>query len=529
MIPKSRNWLFALLLTAPMIVFFLGYLFNYTKDLEPTGFIQHDNVSYVAYAKQYLDSDKNSFFYSNPFNDSDDHQPIYFQTQTIFFAGLLKAGVPPGWILIPFTLICSLICFRLLISIYDHLFTRNKYRAISIWLFAWGGGLLTVSGLFAQLLYGSSTVNSIFFLDPGSGWWGLNFGRALFFSCEAYYHVLFLGVIYCLLKQKWPGVLAISAILSISHPFTGIELLSIASAWLLVEKIIFKNKNIPAWLVIGELLILFFHLYYYLYYLNQFDDHRSVNEQYALNWRLRFFSIIPAYSITGLLALLSIWKINKPGKFFSQSQNRLFLLWFLVAFGLANHEVLMKPMQPLHFTRGYIWTSLFILGIPALHYLLGKLTASLFQKISLGFLILLFFSDNLVWIYSQSSVKTTTASTSYLNSEQKEVFSLLNKHTTNRSLLIGADELIPYMSTVYTNAYPWLSHPFTTPYVAQKRTALSRFIESGETDPSWKGRDLIFVIDKKDSLAVKRVAALSFPVTVLAETASYKLLETVLR
>lgn len=527
--PRSRNWLFALLLTAPMLVFFLGYLFKHSNDLKPTGFIQHDNVSYVAYGKQYLDSDKNSFFYSNPFNDSDDHQPIYFQTQTIFFAALLKAGIPPGWILIPFTLLCSIICFRLLIAIYDHLFPGNKYRTISIWLFAWGGGLLTLSGFFAQLIYGTSAVNSIFFLDPGSGWWGLNFGRALFFSCEAYYHVLFLGVIYCLLKQKWAGVLAISAILSISHPFTGIELLGIASAWLLAEKIVFKNKNIPAWLVIGELLVLLFHLYYYLYYLNQYDDHRSVNEQYALNWRLRFFSIIPAYCFTGLLALLSVWKINKPGKFFSQSQNRLFLFWFLVAFSLANHEMVIKPMQPLHFTRGYIWTALFLLGIPALHYLFNKLTTSVFQKFILGSFVLLFFSDNMVWIYSQSGAKPTSPSTSYLNTEQEEVFALLKKHTTNRSLLIGADELIPYMSTVYTSAYPWLSHPFTTPHVAQKKAALSRFLESGEIDPSWKGRDLIFVIDKKDSLAVKRASMLSFPATTLAETVSYKILEAVLR
>lgn len=380
-----------------------------------------------------------------------------------------------------------------------------------------------------QLIYGSSTVNSIFFLDPGSGWWGLNFGRSLFFSCEAYYHVLFLGVIYCLLKQKWAGVLAISTILSISHPFTGIELLGIASAWLLAEKIVFKNKNIPAWLVIGELLILLFHIFYYLYYLNQFDDHHSVNEQYALNWRLRFFSIIPAYCITGLLALLSVWKINKPGKFFSQSQNRLFLLWFLVAFSFANHEMVIKPMQPLHFTRGYIWTSLFILGIPALHYLLSKLTVSVSRQLILGSFLLLFFSDNLVWIYSQSSARVTSPSASYLNSEQEEIFSLLKMHTTNQSLIIGADELIPYMSTVYTSAYPWLSHPFTTPHVAQKKAALSRFIESGETDPSWKGRDLIFVIDKKDSLAVKRAATLSFQATILAETVSYKILKAVIR
>ncbi|HRF17936.1 MAG TPA: hypothetical protein PK977_07200, partial [Chitinophagaceae bacterium] len=316
-------------------------------------------------------------------------------------------------------------------------------------------------------------------------------------------------MIYCLLKQSWAGVLALSAILSLSHPFTGIELLGITSAWLLTEKIIFKNKHIPDWLLPGELLILLFHLYYYLYHLNQFDDHRSVSEQYSLNWRLRYFSIIPAYCITGLLALISAFKLNKPGIFFSQSQNRLFLLWFLIAFSLANHEIFMKPMQPLHFTRGYIWTSLFVLGVPALHYFLIKLTASFIKRIIATSFLLLFLSDNLIWIFDQVKSKADVPSTSYINSEQKKIFDLLNKHTTNKTLIIGTDELVPYLSTIYTKAYPWFSHIFTTPFAEQKKAALSRFIESGETDPSWEKRELIFVIDKKNDRFKKRVETLS--------------------
>lgn len=526
MISKRRNWLFALALTTPMLVFYLGYLLYHENDLKPTGFIQYDNVSYVAFAKQYLDSDKSKIFYSNPFNDNDNYQPIYFQTQTLLFAGLLKAGIPPGWILIPFTIICSFICFRLLIAIYDYLFPCTKYRTISLWLFAWGGGLLTVSGFFTQLLYGPSIINSVFFLDPGSGWWGLNFGRSLFFSCEAYYHMLFLSVIYSLLNQKWAIALTISAVLSISHPFTGIELLIIATTWLLIEKIVFKNKNIPAWLLIGELMIFLFHLYYYLYFLNQFDDHRSVNEQYALNWRLRYFSMIPAYCITGLLALICVFKLNKPGSFFSQSQNRLFLLWFLIAFSLANHEIFMKPMQPLHFTRGYIWTSLFVLGIPALHYFLIKLTGSLIKRIIAAFLLLLFLSDNLTWIFDQVKSKADVPSTSYINSEQKEIFDLLNKHTTNKTLIIGTDEIVPYLSTVYTKAYPWHSHIFTTPFAAQKKAALSRFIELGEIDSSWKKREIIFVIDKTNNLFKKRVETILTSYTLLKESDSYKIIQT---
>ena len=74
-----KIWLFAFLLTAPMVYFFLSYYFNHPSALQPTGFIQYDNVSYVAYAKQYPEENWNSIFYTNPFNESRNHPKIYFQ------------------------------------------------------------------------------------------------------------------------------------------------------------------------------------------------------------------------------------------------------------------------------------------------------------------------------------------------------------------------------------------------------------------------------------------------------------------
>jgi hypothetical protein len=38
------------------------------------------------------------------------------------------------------------------------------------------------------------------------------------------------------------------------------------------------------------------------------------------------------------------------------------------SFFFANHELFIDPVQPIPFTRGYIWTSLFLLVIPSLHY-----------------------------------------------------------------------------------------------------------------------------------------------------------------
>ncbi|WP_276500639.1 hypothetical protein [Terrimonas pollutisoli] len=521
---KGKNWLFALMLTLPMCFFFIAYLLNHDTSLHPTGFIQHDNISYIAYAKQYLDTDKTSILYSNPFNDADNYRPIYFQIQTLLFAGLLKAGIPPGWILIPFTFLCSLLCFKLIIAIYDHIVSTRKYRIISIWLFAWGGGLLTVAGFFTQLYYGTAKVHSVFFLDPAVGWWGLNLGRSLFFSCESWYHFLFLSVIYGLLKQKWLVAFVASALLSVSHPFTGIELLLIVIPWSLFEKFIFRNREIPRWFLAGVSVVLIFHLYYYLFFLNQSPEHRSVSQQYSLNWRLRFFSMLPAYCLVGLLALFNICK-NDSLLFLKNNNNRLFLVWFLVAFGLANHELIMKPMQPIHFARGYIWTALFLLGIPALHWLFERSTQSNIQKIFVVLFITFFFSDNASWIYSQSSFRSTTASTSYLTQEQRDILKLLNQQSTNQTLLIGNIELIPYLSTIYTDAYPWIAHPFTTPFVREKKDALTLFLKSGTIDPSWRGRELIFVFDKRSALKIQPAFHLPSDHTLLAEMPSYKILK----
>ncbi len=514
----KQKWLFAVALSIPMLVFFVGYLFNHDASLIPTGFIQYDNVSYVAYAKQYTEPGGLHLFYSNPFNESANYAPVYFQPQTVLFALLLKIGVPAGCILIPFTLLCSIICFRLLIAIVDHLLPGSKHKTIITWLLAWGGGLLTLTGWAAQQVLGQEAVSSIFYFDPGVGWWGLNFGRSLFFSCEAYYHALFLGIIVCLLKQKWTAAFILALLLSLSHPFTGVELLCIVTVWVFLEKIFFKPSQIPVWLMAGLVLLLAFHVFYYLYYLNLAEDHHSVSLQYALDWKLRYYNMLPAYCIVGLLAFSSLFMGNTKIKWLQRSSNRLFLVWFLAAFTLANHELFIKPQQPIHFTRGYIWTALFLLGLPALDFLLERFNHG-YKKIIAGFFILLFLSDNIAWISLSAGSKATATSATYINKEQQLIFDHIKKTTGNSTLLVSRDENISYLSSVYTDVYPWYSHPFTTPFADKKNAGLTAFFEQGIIDSSWKHRNLVFVFRKSDSIDLKR--AETFASFKSMETASY--------
>lgn len=493
-----KTVLFAGVLIIPMLVFHLNYLFNHVTGLEPTGFIQYDNVSYVAYGKQYLDAGKFHLQYSNPFNDSNEYEPIYFQTQFLFFALLIKSGLPPGWIMIPFSLICSLICFILVIRIYDLLVTDKKNRTLNIWLFAWGGGLLSLAGIITHFVLQNNIgfTNNLLLIDPEKGWWGLNLGRSLFFTCEAYYHALFLGCIYTLLRKKWIASAILLFLLSASHPFTGLELAGIICAWCAFE-FIYDRKNIPFWFITVSILILSFHLYYYLYYLEQFPDHRSVREQYTLEWKLRYYRMIPAYIIVGSLAVATIFQARVK-KFISIRSNRIFLSWFAVAFLLINHELFMEAKQPVHFSRGYVWTSLFLLGLPALQKWNGFLKHR-WGKWAVFVFVFFFFLDNFSWIMVNSTSRSQEPNASYVTGEQRSIFKKVDEQCTNHTLIISSDNAMAYLATVYTKAYPWHSHIYTTPFAQKKLDAQNLFLENGIIDSAWKNRDIIFILRKQDS------------------------------
>jgi hypothetical protein len=180
----------------------------------------------------------------------------------------------------------------------------------------------------------------------------------------------------------------------------------------------------------------------------------------------------------------------------------------------------MKPIMPIHFTRGYVWTSLFLLGLPALHNLFQNIRLKKYPA-TLFFLSALLFSDNFLWIINHVRFTHTSPSVSFITTEQKSLLQLIAKNSSNKTLLIGNDEVLVYMSTVYSKAYPWISHPFTTPFAAKKEKTYRDFIEKGIIDSSWKKREAIFVFHKKDSAEWQRSQVLSLPTKNLASTETY--------
>jgi hypothetical protein len=508
---KISNWKLALLLTLPVLYFVIAYYLKAGDHMAP-GFLQYDNFTYIAYAKQYQDADHFSLFYSNPFNDSGNYSKIYFQPQNFIFVFLLKVGLPPGIILIVFTLLFSYVSFRIIIRLFDYLVPDSRNRILSITLFSWGGGLLTVAGILALpfvSLTGLDVWDRLFVFDPAWGWWGLNFGRSLIFSTEAYYHALFFGGILCILKKKWLAASLLSLVLSLSHPYTGIEFLSIIGCWTFVEIIFKRNKEVPLWFGATIFLIFIGHIWYYLIFLNQYPDHHSVHQQTLIRLLVDNYALLPAYCTVGFLVFLSIKRSQSLRVFLNDRSNRLFACWFFVAFLLIKHELFMPAIVPVHFTRGYVWSSLFLAGLPGLEWLLNFLKKNS-RMILLPVFIVIFFNDNILWLVNYSRKNTATQVSVYVSKEQMEVLSWLGKNTNYSSLIISSDNNISTLSTVYTPAYSWTSHNLNTPFLEKKTKAYEDFINNNVIDSAWYERDAIFILNTSNMAEKARAADLLF-------------------
>ena len=499
---KRKIILLSLLLSLPVILFVLQNYFVHSPNLKPTGIMLDENVLYLSYAHQYLDQDHTSVFYSNPFDGNPQSPNIYFQPVNFLFTGLMKLGADPGLSFTIFGLLMAFLCIFLGIKILQHLLPDYKQQKFIAILFTWGGGLTVLAGLMGSaFIQGYQThdwIDGIYKADPDRGWWGLNWGRTLFIPLEAYYHFLFLLNVYFILKQKWVAAACAALFLTISHPFTGIEFLLIINGWLFFEKLMYRNKNIPYWFWGSIFAITLFHIWYYLFYLNSFPEHKQIFSQYSAGWTYSLLIAIPAYCLVAALSILNTY-INRPvKKFLSIPHQRLFLCWAIISFLLSKHEWFIKPMQPIHFTRGYTWAGLFLFSLPALVWLIKYLQQTTVRKWLLYGFTFIFLSDNIIWTTNLLRGTNNIEWEGHISNDTKEVLNYLNKNADNKDLLVGNAALVNYLANVYTHANSWATHPFNTPKREERILQMKNFLETGIKPSEWKERRILIVLKKTE-------------------------------
>jgi hypothetical protein len=455
----------------------------------------------MANAREHFDSGSFSFFYGNPFDGSPDTPRVYWQPHILLLGLLLQVtGLSPGILYVLFGLCGALICARVALGMLRESPGINEDPGAPLMMvFFWGGGLLVAAAAIRVLpgiVSGEQFMaGDLLRIDPGGGWWFLNFGRNLVFPTEAYYHALFFGCIVFLFRRAYAAAALCAACLSASHPFTGIELLAVISVWTTAELIVGGADRPPAPFVFSVLMLLLAHVSYYLVFLPSIPEHRQLMDQWEQPWVLRPSSALFAYAPVAAIAL---WNLKRRGMAsFHDRNTRLLLVWFAVAFILANHNYVLRSVQPLHFTRGYVWTPLFLLAAPALQEFFQKRRKGLRALAIVICVVAIFVADNAVWLALVTSGRIRADIE--LTADQRTMLDWTNRNGDGRTILITGDIGLGYLATVYTPVRAWVAHKFNTPRSAQREREVKEFLEVGSAQKQWEERRLIVITSRGEA------------------------------
>lgn len=480
-----RPWLTAFLLLLPMVAVYAAHFLLPPPGLWPTGFLQYDQQSYMAMAREAWEGGAWPLF-GLP-TSADPATPAQYLYPHIALLGLLQTqtGADPGRLYDGFGIVCGLVFLRLAIALYARVVPRrDAWAALGLLLFTWGGGLFSLAGGLVGVSSGAFDYNTLFAFDPHGGFWFLNLGRNLFYPVEACYHALALGLLVTLLDRRWRLAWLLLLLLAASHPFTGLQWLLIAALWLVVERLP-GGARPPGWMLPAVLALLALFLGYHLWLLPGGAEHAALMQAWALAWTLPLSAQVLAYGPVLLLAALAAWSPAARG-----AGRRLLLCVALVSLALANHELLLAPRQPLHFTRGYVWMPLFLLGAPLLVDWLARQRRLLVLAVC-GLLLL----DNTSWFGVQILQNAGGfGAARYLTAEERGALQALSAPRYAGHLVVAEEPRFGYDAIVYTPLQAWYSQEHSTPWGAERLAALVRWRDSGAEPAAWSGRAIVFVV-----------------------------------
>jgi hypothetical protein len=472
----------SLLAAAPFLLFPLIHFARWGSHA--TGFTTYDLPYYIANARAILDRG-HAGLYPNPFDPDPAAPVIYFHWLMDLLAGLIgPLGLSPGHALLAIQTIGALASARVMYSLVAWLLPTSRWRTLLYFLTMWSGGLLVIGKLLANLSSGLAWNTGLLALDPGHGLWCLNFGRNLILPTEAIYHALMLTLWLSLLKGQWSRAAILLLTITTTHPFTGAQALAIVGVHAFVCQLFpappSASRPPRSFLITYVLIALAFVAYYFLF-LPRFPQHREIQHTWTLGWTLPGPTILLAYTPAALLAWLAI-RNNSAWR----RQSRFLLIAAGVSFLLANHQWFITPRQPIHFTRGYIWTPLFLAGLPTLYALFERLLpidnlqfaicnlrlTRLPRFLVLFALIPLALSDNAAFLAINATSSTPPGFP--LNHDEQAAFADLNSnHLTG--VLLTDDDRLGYLAAALTSVRPWLGHKYNTPHFEDRQTKLAAF------------------------------------------------------
>jgi hypothetical protein len=458
--PRRTVALWSFLAVLP---FWSVYLVHFIRGpLQPTGFLIMDAAYYGANGREVFERG-NGLAYCNPY-DPDPHAPVIYVhwLPWVLGFGTKVLGLDPGTLWMAVGAIGGLACAWLTFRLVEALLPDTRCLPGCYLLAMWGGGVLVAAAVMTYALLGRPPLENVLIYDPFQGLWFLNWGRNLVLPVEAVYHALVAAAWLGIVKNRpWQAVAAVGS-LAATHPFSGIQHLLVLGAWF-TFRLARDRRFEPEAVCLTAVAAVF--IAYYFVFLPSFPQHRAIHDRWSLAWTLGLTTILAAGLPIACLAASRCWYDRREWR----PEMTFFLIAALVSFVLAKHELLVPPRQPLHFTRGYIWMPLCLIGLPLAQRLMvrgTKASAGTAGRLAVSACLTLAWLDNAGWILVQWTDPATQDVR--MAEELREAFAHLESIRQSGVILVvpppGTDwPHANFLAGSYTALTPLLGHVHLTP------------------------------------------------------------------
>ena len=481
----AAAWALVLLALAPFhLIHAAHFLRLHPQGGEPTGFLFADMPYYVANGRAIFERG-NWFAYPNPYDPDTDSPVIYFHWYIwILGAGVVKLGLEPGTWFLATGAIAALAFGRLTLALVGRFTPTRRWQAWVFLVAMWGGGVAAASQVVSNVFARRPVAEHLLALDPYEGHWCLQWGRNVVYPTESLYHALVVAAWLAALRGRGGLATLFAALVAATHPFTGCELLAMLGLWWLWRG---SSRRDAAWVREGALLgaVCLVFVGYNFGYLDRFEAHRELRRAWAKDWtataRQQFAGYGPVVALAAARVLRDLRagrRLDADGKFMATAAATAFLL--------SNHQWFLSPHQPLHFTRGYVWLPLLLLGLPALEDLAAAIGARIAAPLHgpLAVLALIAASlDNIVFIHRNT--RGAAFEQLYLAPGEKEVLREFKERPSGGIALVINSKL-SYLATTYAPVRTWLGHLHNTPRFAARREDVGHWLETGEAGEWFK-------------------------------------------
>ncbi len=495
--PAASSWL-CVLAMAFIVALFPILVQHYQvkklpKDLKALGFPRTDTIFYYSAVREIFENG-NGLFYANPASSNPNSPRIYTHLFFIICAWVWKlTGISFPTLDGAMCLVCGTGMFFLGIwALWPLCPQRRRIFWSLTGLVLLGGGIVWFWSILKVIVspFSNDSLPIYFFRT----WrekacllsWGHNVFRNLDYSTECFYHILFFVAMGFAIRRRYVQSLVVLFLCWWTHPFTALEATFILGiffflTWILERQ---RKEGLAFAITIGLLIM---GLGYNFIFLRIFPEHRLVLRQMlGVHYTFRL-SLMPfAYGFLLPAALLGIfWR---PGleRFCSTRQGLFTLCWLIISFVLLKNDLLLgkrNAVQPLHFSRGYVFLALLpptLWFIESILLPLARKGFYLIPTLILGFLVLFTWPDNFLHTFPEwdnpayvpyPSIKVEHYDLLQRLDELESTHTFCSDYHPNR---LGY--IIPYL----THHRSLVGHHYNTPGIDEKIKAAKKAILTGD-------------------------------------------------